>query len=242
MERRSGLGKTLRDLRNRFDFFVRSRLRLGRTVDAAAMLAQDEPLQAEFADCLSRFDWRSALARFAGRDRLAVADVGCRTFLFAPVLERCFAAHGLRVALHGIELDAFRRFTDLRTREDHGRFYAAQVEAGRYHAIDVREFHEALDVAFLLNPFVTREPLLRWGLPLRTFAPEAIVAHLFTLLQPRRGLLFTSNPTEAELAITRSIASDRGFRLLQEHHWQAAAPSESTDRWCALWSSGGAEG
>ncbi len=83
------------------------------------MLAHDEPLQAEFADGLARFD------------RLAVADVGCRTFLFAPVIERCFAAHGLRVELHGIELDAFRRFTDLRTRQDHGRFYAALVDCAR---------------------------------------------------------------------------------------------------------------
>ncbi len=238
MELPRAFGRALRDLRNRVDFFLRSRVRLGRDVDAAAMVAQDAPLQAEFGDCLSRFDWRSALTRFSGRDRLVVADVGCRTFHFAPVLERCFATHGFRVEPHGIELDAFRRFTDLRTRQDHGRFWAAQVEAGRYHAIDVREFREPLDVAFLLNPFVTREPLLRWGLPLRTFAPEAIFDHLAALLRPRRGLLYTSNPTEEELTITRTIAQAAGFSPMREQHWQAAAPSESTDRWCALWSAG----
>jgi hypothetical protein len=230
----------LRDLRNRFDFFVRSRLQWGRAVDADAAVARDAPLQAEFDGCLARVDWSAALAGADRRAPLVVADVGCRTFLFAPVIERRLAAAGHEVELHGLELDAWRRFTDLRTRHDYGRFWASRVKRGRFHPIDVRDFRQPLDVALLLNPFVKREPLLRWGLPLSAFAPEAIVAHLHQLLRPRGGLLLTSNPFEEELAITKRLCSAAGFRAEQEFHWQATPPSESTDRWCMVWRCDGA--
>ncbi len=89
----------LRDLRNRLDFFIRSNIRFGRQVDPKQANEQDAPLQAEFDSYFSVFDWKAALASFEGRDKLNVADIGCRTFLYAPVLERRFAELGFATAL-----------------------------------------------------------------------------------------------------------------------------------------------
>ncbi len=227
----------LRDLRNRLDFFLRSQVRWGRRVDGASVLAHDAPFHAEFDAFFSLFHWEAALAALRGKAQLTVADIGCRTFLYAPVLERRFATLGVATSLHGIEIDAYRRFTNFHTRHDYGQFYASCVKNGRYHPIDVLSFLEPLDVALLLDPFVLPEPLLRWGLPKATFAPEKIVNHIYDQLRPQRGLLVTSNPTEEEFAITNSLCRAAGFSPVEEHHWHAPEDSESTDRLSVLWTS-----
>jgi hypothetical protein len=230
----------LRDLRNRADFLLRSHLRWGRKIDAQKAARLDAPLQADFEAFLARFDWRDALAPFAPGQRLNVADVGCRTFLFAPVLERHLQALGFRATLHGIELDAYRRFTDLRTRADYGHFYAASVEAGHFHARDVLDFRTELDIIFLLDPFVALDPLLSWGLPRSHFAPARIFAHLRTLLSPGRAVLVTSNPSEDERDITRALAEAEGFRCREEHRWEPTPPSPATRRLGMRWVLSGA--
>ena len=223
------------DLRNRLDFFLRSLLRFDLAVDATAVLAHDAPFHAEFDSFFSMFTWEAALLGLRAKKTLVVADIGCRTFLYAPVLERRFAALGVDSILHGIEIDAYRRFTNLRTRNDYGRFYASRVSNGHYHPIDVRKFAEPLDVAFLLDPFVLPEPLVRWGLPTTTFAPTDIVTHVYDMLAPQQGVLVTSNPTDEEFAITKKLCAAAGFRLVEEHHWAAPEESESTDRLGILW-------
>lgn len=104
----------LLDLRNRADFALRSRIRLRRPVRANAELKAIPEQQAATADWIRRLPWERFAEGWRGR-RPAVADVGCRTFTTPRRWTRSSPPWGQRVAIHGIELDAWRRFTDLRT-------------------------------------------------------------------------------------------------------------------------------
>lgn len=217
------------DLRNRLDFFLRSRLRMGRAVDAARTEARDRPFQLEFDAFFRSFDWASALRERDPASHLRVADIGCRTFLFAPVLENNFRELGFETELHGVELDAYRRFTDFRTRADYGHFYATRVSRGRFHAIDAMDFREPLDVCFVLDPFVTEEPLMAWGLPRSRFRPQALFTHLASLLT-EGSVMITSNPDEEEYEITKAIAEQAGLVCVEERLWEPGAGSDSSPR------------
>ncbi len=225
----------LRDIRNRVDFFLRSSLRWGRTVDVEYTEKRDAPYQAEFEEFFPLFDWKTAIEPLRERQRLVVADIGCRTFLFAPVHQKKFRELGFATTLHGIEIDAYRRFTDFRTRNDYGKFYASRAQDGYFHPIDVLDFAEPLDVAFLLDPFVVKGPLLHWGLPSANFVPERIVEHVHRLLAPQSGLLVTSNPDEEERDVTYALCERFGFRRLEERYWEPKPESESSARFGAFW-------
>ena len=78
-----------------------------------------------------------------------------------------------------------------------------------------------LNVAFLLNPFVSKEPILAWGLPLRQLEPMALFRHAEELLKTRQGLLVLSNPSEEEQETSLYMANRAGFSVHSQTLWQA---------------------
>jgi len=172
-------------------------------------------VQAEMAGWLRHFRWKDAASKLdAASRKLIVADVGCRSFVHGAPIEALFTELGIQTTLHGIEVDAWRRFTDLRTRHDYATFHASRLRDGHFHALDFLDFREPLDVALLTEPFVTEGPLLAWGLPLSKFEPRRIFAHAHALLAPQRGLLLVSCPDEDELNVARSHWEAVGFEVI----------------------------
>jgi hypothetical protein len=208
----------LKNYKNKFDFFVRNNLNWSLPVSASSpFLSSDEKLQKELREFLDLFDWEKILNFEAGI--LAVADIGARNFSFAPVYEELFEKHGFKTMLFGIEMDAHRRMYDGRTRAAYGKYFAKQVRQGSYHSIDFLQWRHPLHIAFLLHPFVTTAPLLSWGLPLENFKPSAMMKHAKNLLQPKKGILILSSPTEVEYEISLNLALQEGFNLGQEVQW-----------------------
>ena len=174
-------------------------------------------MQNEIISFLRIFSWEKYLK--ARVSDLELADVGARTFAFAPALEKFFSNFVENTILNGIEIDAYRRFTNLRTRRDYGEFYASQVKRGRYFPQDFLAWKKPLDLVLLLHPFVTREPHENWGLPLKTFKPEKLFQHSRALLKERAGLLLLSSPNMEEFKIAKDLAFQSGFVFLEEGSW-----------------------
>ncbi|MBI3391951.1 MAG: hypothetical protein HY039_02050 [Nitrospirae bacterium] len=142
-------------------------------------------------------------------------DAGCKNFFYAfglfRFLER-FRKHGTRkTTLTGYEIDAFRVYTDLRSRADHARGYASFLPGARFVAGD---FLDAPGPAVLVTaffPFVTETPHLSWGLPLDLLQPEAFFRHALGILAPG-GVLVTAaqgaKEFDAHLAILRRLRVD----------------------------------
>ena len=174
----------------------------------------DAKLAEEVAGWLARF------ALLSTNPHPRVADIGAKNFFLAPALDRLLRARGLDPEIHGIEIDAFRRYRNLWTREDYGRLYANSIAYGVFHAMDFHQWTQPLDLALLLNPFVSEGPLRAWGLPESCFRPLDLFAHTHTLLKPQNGMLILCSPSESELEIAGSLAKEVGFVFRERKDWQ----------------------
>ncbi|MBI3359445.1 MAG: hypothetical protein HY037_07720 [Nitrospirae bacterium] len=193
----------------------------------------DQRLQEEFKQFLGLFNWQPVIKVLRPFSVLTVADIGARNFAFAPILDEHFKAIGLQAIIHGIEMDAYRRLINFHTRADYGHYYAKSIASGQYHPIDFLTWNQPLQIGFLLNPFVTREALLAWGLPLSLLKPEKIFHHAYSLLRPQNGVLVLSNIDEHEIEISYQIAKDVGFVIGERATWfpQTGAPPTALPRY-----------
>jgi hypothetical protein len=207
-------------VRNSVDFNLRSRVTWGRDISLGTPLnAADRRLQKECKAFLELFDWQTILKSLEPSSNLTVADIGARNFVFAPILDAHFTDLGYTPTIHGIEIDAYRRLINFHTRADYGHYYARSIRSGQYHPIDFLAWNQPLDIGLLLNPFVTREALLAWGLPLSALQPEKIFNHAYSLLKPQNGVLVLSNIDEHEIDISYQIAKEAGFIIGEAKSW-----------------------
>lgn len=212
--------KSIKDIRNTFDFFLRNRIKVGFDVPFDAPTPRlDENFQRESAEFLDSFPWGELFSRFSSDKILNIADIGARNFCLAPTLDNLCASFGYNAEIHGIEMDAYRRLTNFRTRKNYGDFYANKIRKGDYHVMDFLHWKKPLHVGFLLNPFVSDSPILAWGLPLSKLQPNAIFKHLYELLVPQNGFALVSSPSEDEFEIVKQIAKDSGFTLKHSTLW-----------------------
>jgi hypothetical protein len=211
----------LRSLQNKLSFAIRSQVRLSLPVKSGDdVIERSLILQREFQDFVRLFDW-SFLEK--EHKNFIVTDVGARDFSFAPVIDAHFRGLGFHPEVHGVEIDAFRRYSNLRSRADYGRYFAEQIPRGVYHAMDFLKWQRRLDACFLLHPFVTPEPPVRWGLSLSHFKPQEIFDHAYKLLHPRSGLMLLSCPTMGEFDVAVGMAKRAGFTFGEIKSWHPSA-------------------
>lgn len=214
----------LRSVRNQVDFFIRSRMRFERSLPPDFEISNSElKFQEEIREFLSLLDVKAQLN--TNRKSWVICDVGTKNFSIAPVLDELFLKHNKTATIHGIEVDAYRRLSNLYTRADYARHFAKKARDAHFHPINFLDFKESLDIAFLLNPFVSKEPLLAWGLPVGLFKPGEIFQHAYQLLKPKNGFLVLGCPSPEELEIASEFAKKAGFQLGDIAVWQ---PSSKT--------------
>jgi len=234
---------SLWSIRNGIDFTLRSHVRWGREIPMKTPVSLiDQRLQEEFKQFLGLFHWQPILKPFDPLSVLTIADIGARNFAFAQVLDEHFKALGYQAAIHGIEMDAYRRMINFHTRADYGNYYAKSIRSGQFHPIDFLMWQKPLQIGFLLNPFVAREALLSWGLPLSSLQPEKIFHHAYSLLKPQNGVLILSNIDEHEIEISYQIAKKTGFIIGEARTWrtQTGAPNALPRHGTILYTSLGA--
>lgn len=213
---RSVISDRLWSFRNQFDFVLRRCIRVPVRDSSLTVLPTDTRLAQEVVDFLERFEWPTPTEPHAF---LTIADVGCRNFFLAPALDGFFRQRGWEPVLHGIEIDAYRRLSNLRTRRQYGEFYAAQVPQGQFHAMDFLKWKPGLDGILLLHPFVKPRSVLAWGLPLGLLRPEALFQHAPARLIPG-GWLLVSSPTPEEMELSTRYALDAGLAAIQSAEWK----------------------
>lgn len=206
-------------LKNSFDFFLRNNLRFSRSVTEASQIPErDKRIQIEFREFLDLFPWKEILKN-RNNSPLVVTDIGARNFVFGPILDKTLENAGYEAIIHGIEIDAHRMLWGFHSRGDFGHYYAGKMRSGFFHAIDFLKWEQPTDLAFLLNPFVSEEPLLSWGLPLSKLKPQEIFQHVMKTLKPRKGIMILSCPSPEELEISKELASKAGFSAGQQVKW-----------------------
>lgn len=149
---------------------------------------------------------------------LLATDVGSGAFQYATGLHQGLRWHsGARqVVLRGVEIDGHGVYRDGHARVDHARAHAALAgNTVHYHVADFTVLRlPPQDVVTLLFPFVSLDPLLRWGLPLGLFRPRRLLRRAVAALRPG-GLLLVVNQTAAEAARLPGLL--RGQPVVVEH-------------------------
>lgn len=114
-------------------------------------------------------------------------EIGCRNFSYLPALHSY-----VPMAWDGVELDAYARYWNGRTRRAYGDHMAAHFESCRYLPASLLDIDGHYDLIVWFLPFVVLDPLLRWGLPQRFFEPARLLEKAANLLVPA-GRLFIVN-------------------------------------------------
>jgi SAM-dependent methyltransferase len=139
-------------------------------------------------------------------EQLHALDVGCKNFHYAPGLYQflCHWQGPRQVELTGIELDGYGIYADGFSRADYGHAWAQQADPTHVHfrVADVLALKgSSFELITCFYPFMTAAALLNWGLPLRCFQPQALLAHCWELLTPGgRLILFHQTAQEANIA------------------------------------------
>lgn len=138
---------------------------------------------------------------FSGWNRapLRVLDVGARDFEAAPAIYLALRALGLEPQLTGVELEGAAAGAARAAMLD--RWSSGQH---RYLAGDIFDHRETYDLIVWLHPFLDREKLLEWGLPLRFLRPAEMLSHVDSLLAPG-GVLVVVNQDAGENAAQRAL-------------------------------------
>jgi SAM-dependent methyltransferase len=143
------------------------------------------------------------LDRLLGRHEGMISpclDIGCKNGVYFPALAT-YSGSGW----DGIELDAFRRYLNLASRRDHGRFMARPFDC-HYIAGSLLELNPAQPYRLItwFLPFVAEGPLSAWGLPRCFYQPVALLARAWQLLAPD-GTLLIINQGEWESQVQRRL-------------------------------------
>jgi hypothetical protein len=182
----------------------------------AAELAAAFPQLASWSRLLTFPEWHEALYVLdwvQGRPRPAAVrralDVGSKNGIHLPALHAV-----LPVPWTMVELDAHRRYGTGHTRAARAAALLAAYTDCRFLAASITDVGaaERFDVITWSLPFVFLEPLRRWGLPARFFRPEALLAHVLSLLSPD-GVLHIANQGEAERDEQLRLLRGEGARV-----------------------------
>jgi SAM-dependent methyltransferase len=135
---------------------------------------------------------------------LRVLDVGSKNFYYAAALSAFWSDFGPVASLLGVEVDAYRVYRDGYSRHDYADAYRAGLPGVEFLAADIRAVQRPAQAITLLFPFVVALPLVRWGLPIGLLAPEDVLRHVWSLLEPG-GVLIIVNQDEAEAQAQAAI-------------------------------------
>lgn len=120
-------------------------------------------------------------------------DVGCKNWSTVEALYRYGQRHTPgQLILDGIELDAYRMYTNFHSRADYAHTFIRHLPDTTYRIGNVMSVSEPYDVMTWFLPFVFPEPCLAWGLPLSDFTPQALLNHVISLLNPGGTLVIVN--------------------------------------------------
>lgn len=140
------------------------------------------------------------------KNPLKILDIGSKNWFYASG-EWSFFKYGgeeREIFLDGIEIDAFRVYSDFHTRYDYAQFYIKNLPNTSYLAKDFLKHQEKYDFIIWFFPFVTEFPLLEWGLPLSKFKPAEMLKHASECLN-KNGKILIVNQDEAEYEIQEEL-------------------------------------
>lgn len=192
------------DLKNSFDFFVRSKTRFSRKnfVEKNQELIERNRLENLYTeDLLSRF--------FSNLDEdgVSLLDIGCKNWFYAKGEFNFLKKRYAKFTMDGVELDAYRLYSNFYSRLEVAKYYTKGLENTNYIVANLLELDKKYDYITWFLPFVVIQPHVFWGLPKKYFYPPKMLAHVYSLLN-KNGEMLIINQTELEANVQRELLEE----------------------------------
>lgn len=181
----------LLNLKNSFDFFLRSVLRISRKNYSEPCSRQSELENLYMTDILYKY------FELENRPEAKILDVGSKNWFYVKGEYDFLKKNFEKFALDGIEIDSNRLYYNFYSRAEVAKFHIKGLENVRYLQKDFLEHKEKYDYIIWVLPFVFEYPHLKWGLPLNCFCPDKMLSHAYESLNDG-GRMFVVNQGERE--------------------------------------------
>ena len=215
------------DLRNSFDFFLRSRITFSRKdYKEKGCLDENCPVN----ETLKKYDL-PLLKNLSERNikenlyflniydkylskkqcsKISLLDIGSKNWNYVKSEYLFVSSLSEEPHLDGIELDGYRLNNKFYSRFEIAKFYTKDLQNTQYTVGDFMEHEGSYDYIIWILPFITEYPLLRWGLPLKFFKPKKMLEHAYSLLN-EGGELLIINQGEEEYKIQQELNKELGL-------------------------------
>lgn len=177
------------NFRNNIDFFIRSKTKFSRKnfeEHSEKLLERNEAENFYTEDVLEQCFVKQSLVK------VNCLDIGCKNWFYAKGEYSFFKSFCDEVYLDGVEIDAHRLYSNFYSRFEVAKFYTKDLLNTKYIAGDLLDINDKYDYIIWFLPFVFKEPLLYWGLPLRHFCPKTLLSHAYFLLKDGGQMLIVN--------------------------------------------------
>lgn len=147
------------------------------------------------------------------QDGIKILDIGSKNWFYATGEYLFFKYNNhndRKIILNGIELDAYRLYTDFHSRCDYAKYHIKNLEGANYIVGDFLKHNEKYDYITWFFPFLTEPPLLQWGLPLSCLTPHKMLQHAHNSLRPN-GQMIIMNQDKKEYLIQQDLLNSLGI-------------------------------
>lgn len=191
----------IENIRNNIDFFIRSNIRISRKNFVEKNVENLERLKQEN---LYTFDVLNKFFTINEKTDIKALDIGCKNWFYAKGEYDFYKQFSTNLVLDGVELDAFRLYSNFYSRYEVAKFYTKDLENVKYIVGDLLDVTGDYDYITWFLPFVHKTPLKLWGLPERYFCPEKLLTHAYNLLN-QGGQMLIVNQGEKERDIQKEL-------------------------------------
>ena len=183
------------DIRNNIDFFIRNNTKFSRKnfIEKNTDLIKRNELENLYTkDILNQFLDKTS------QEEIQVLDIGCKNWFYAKGEYDFFKSFAKKICLDGVEIDAYRLYSNFYSRYEVAKYYMKGLENINYIVGNLLDLNKKYNYIIWFLPFVIKEPHIYWGLPKKHFYPEKLLKHAYSLLkQNGEMLIITQGEIEA---------------------------------------------
>lgn len=185
------------ELKNNIDFWIRNHTRFSRK----NFVEKDENiLKRNYLENLYTFDILDKFLKKEHKSFASILDIGSKNWFYAKGEYNFFKTFCDDFSLDGVELDAYRLYSNFYSRFETAKFYMNGLKNTEYIAGNLLDIDKKYDYIIWFLPFVSKMPLTEWGLPQSYFMPEKLLVRAYSLLEnDGQMLIINQGIVEAEL-------------------------------------------
>lgn len=189
------------NFKNTIDFYIRNKTKISRK-----NFVEKNPKLIQFIKTENKYVFEVLNTNFRKKnyDCPFVLDIGSKNWSYVNGLHKYFKNVYGEFVLDGIELDAYRLNANFYSRFEVAKYYMKNLSNVTYMADNLLNLNKKYDFITWFLPFVSKNPLIFWGLPLEYFCPEKLLLHAYNLLN-ENGQMLIVNQGENEAKIQENL-------------------------------------